>query len=440
MKLENQGFLLCYNTSTSIVVQKFDFAGKEVGEAYAIDDVWQWFDQFPSLCRSKDGRLLACWESYPYWDEKSEEVRCRLLSADGEPKTDVFRIAPLTNYELLAPAIAPLTDNYFIVAWASKYQNEKYDYDIFAQILRRDGVEYGKRMVLNDFRASAQQRPHACSINEKKYVVTWDSNDQDGFEQGVFAKILPAVPRALELQPFSITQPKTDDVVHTTSPRVVWTSPIKDVIYDCELTTRLYYSLDGDFTNYGVVTTRGDTTALLEKLQKGKLYYVKAVAENYNGEKLRSSNTVAFLVDFAATGEEMQGYQNQSDMVNCDWIDEGEWTWIDENSGEEDDEKEYLTPANFALYNAPNPFNNSTTVYFLLEYGGWIELDVYDLNGKKVARLLQEYKNSGLYHVSWRGRDSAGQQLPSGVYFLHLLQKGRDGSVIMKTKKMSLVR
>jgi hypothetical protein len=68
--------------------------------------------------------------------------------------------------------------------------------------------------------------------------------------------------------------------------------------------------------------------------------------------------------------------------------------------------------------NFPNPFNPSTAIrYTVPSPGGAVRLTVYDLSGRKVRTLVDEWKGGGDYLAIWRGRDDAGREQSSGVYF-----------------------
>lgn len=65
--------------------------------------------------------------------------------------------------------------------------------------------------------------------------------------------------------------------------------------------------------------------------------------------------------------------------------------------------------------NYPNPFNPTTTLRFDLPRGGFVSLRVYDLLGREVTALVNEYRSAGEHEVEF---DAGG--LPSGVYFCRL--------------------
>ena len=74
------------------------------------------------------------------------------------------------------------------------------------------------------------------------------------------------------------------------------------------------------------------------------------------------------------------------------------------------------TVKSFALYqNFPNPFNPATTISWQSPVGSRQTLKVYNVLGKEVAVLINEYKPAGKYQIEFNS-----SSLPSGVYFYRL--------------------
>jgi hypothetical protein len=89
----------------------------------------------------------------------------------------------------------------------------------------------------------------------------------------------------------------------------------------------------------------------------------------------------------------------------------------------------------FILYqNYPNPFNPATRISFSIPSAGFTSLKVYDLLGKEIAVLVNEYKQAGFYEINFNAASAAGG-LPSGMYFYQL----RFGSFV-QTKKMVVLK
>lgn len=89
----------------------------------------------------------------------------------------------------------------------------------------------------------------------------------------------------------------------------------------------------------------------------------------------------------------------------------------DKTAGVEDDN--YSIPKGINLYpNYPNPFNPSTKIKYAIQQGAKVNIKVYNVLGKEITELLNETRISGEYEVTWDGRDSKENQMPSGVYFI----------------------
>lgn len=62
-------------------------------------------------------------------------------------------------------------------------------------------------------------------------------------------------------------------------------------------------------------------------------------------------------------------------------------------------EKQNSLPENFLLYqNYPNPFNPETVISYQLAVNSQVTLKVYDILGREVATLVDEFKQPGTYH------------------------------------------
>jgi hypothetical protein len=74
-----------------------------------------------------------------------------------------------------------------------------------------------------------------------------------------------------------------------------------------------------------------------------------------------------------------------------------------------------LTSASQFTLNAayPNPFNPSTSISYSLTDNNQVRVEIYNINGKLVETLVNEYQTAGLHQIMW---NAAGQS--SGVYFI----------------------
>ncbi len=93
-------------------------------------------------------------------------------------------------------------------------------------------------------------------------------------------------------------------------------------------------------------------------------------------------------------------------------------------------------PERFVLsQNYPNPFNPETQIDFDMPSAAPVTISIYNLLGRKVRTLLDEFRDIGQYSVSWDGRSGAGEQVGSGVYLIEM----RAGEFV-SVRRASLVR
>jgi hypothetical protein len=97
------------------------------------------------------------------------------------------------------------------------------------------------------------------------------------------------------------------------------------------------------------------------------------------------------------------GYSSASVFV------ESRVTGIDEVSDKNVPEQYVLDP----VY--PNPFNPVTSIRYHIPKAGNVTLVVYNARGQRIATLLNESKNAGIYITNWDASNMA-----SGTYFIKM--------------------
>jgi hypothetical protein len=78
----------------------------------------------------------------------------------------------------------------------------------------------------------------------------------------------------------------------------------------------------------------------------------------------------------------------------------------------------------------PNPFNPTATIRYELKKATRIQLQVYDVRGRRVTTLVDTHQPEGLYSVQWNATSE-----PSGIYFIRLTASGQS-----QVKTMTLAK
>ncbi len=154
----------------------------------------------------------------------------------------------------------------------------------------------------------------------------------------------------------------------------------------------------------------------------GTLHWNPSTAADFDYFSVYGSNTNSFasatLINYT-TGVAM----NVSAMVrNYYWVtatdfsgNEGKPAKVSPLSGSD-------VPLDYILSVSayPNPFNPETTVRYTLPSKGHVRLEVFGLNGEKIATLVDGVRDAGAFMANWRGLDDSGSRVGSGVYFARL--------------------
>jgi hypothetical protein len=80
--------------------------------------------------------------------------------------------------------------------------------------------------------------------------------------------------------------------------------------------------------------------------------------------------------------------------------------------------------------NYPNPFNPMTNIKYQIPKNCFVSIKIYDITGREIAKLVNDYKQAGYYTVTFNGSNFA-----SGVYF-YRIQSGD----FVQVKKMVLIK
>ena len=166
-------------------------------------------------------------------------------------------------------------------------------------------------------------------------------------------------------------------------------------------------------------------------------------ANNFN----RRSTHKIFALDFKDSSFKIKAYLNVSKLYNINVREDGlifvssERGLIvyklDENSTSIN--SCLISPKEFVCtQNYPNPFNPETTIKYNLPANQSVypvKIKIYDALGRLITTLKNEPQNPGIHSVKWNGKNTAGQSMPSGIYFC-VVEAGQ----FKATQKILLVR
>ncbi|MBC8203922.1 T9SS type A sorting domain-containing protein [bacterium] len=209
--------------------------------------------------------------------------------------------------------------------------------------------------------------------------------------------------------------PQADKFVHLFFPHQDWPEKSDNYSYDFRTGPHtgakvwdISVRADGDAGNVFNAAMSWDGIA---KVPEEYDIYLFDEFENLVVPDMRAQDEYSFPI---SNGEELRFYLWVSDL------------------GTTVEHVEFSAPKEFSLSSAyPNPFNPSTSVKLDVPHSSWLKLAVFDINGRLVKTIANEYVNQGVYTFNI---DLSGQA--SGVYFL----KAQTDDRVIAVKKIALMK
>ena len=186
---------------------------------------------------------------------------------------------------------------------------------------------------------------------------------------------------------------------------------------------------DGDGDVEGVQTEVKDLMEVLAMALPPVGENAVEVVEEYTPEQLKAAYNYEFVLE-----DKSYGIHNTKYTVGMlkasikDLTGERIVTAVDDEAA--------IEPLAYDLaQNYPNPFNPTTHIEYSLPTEGAVRLVVTDALGQTVRELVNGFETAGRHTVTWDGRDVAGSEVATGIYFYRLESNG-----FRSMRKMVLVR
>ncbi|KAA3636415.1 MAG: T9SS C-terminal target domain-containing protein [Calditrichaeota bacterium] len=92
--------------------------------------------------------------------------------------------------------------------------------------------------------------------------------------------------------------------------------------------------------------------------------------------------------------------------------------------------------------NYPNPFTDETTITFVMEENGRVDIELYTITGKSVLTLVDdEYRSAGVYNSDkWYGKNAEDLPVVAGTYFCRITVRYDSQKEESELRKISVIR
>ncbi len=196
--LKGGGFVATWDSYTQdgsefgIYGQRFDDSGMKTGNEFQINTYTAKTQGGNRVVALDDGGFLTVWHSYNQVSSSSSyDIYAQRYNADGTVHGSEFLVNSHTANGQALPAAAALTDGGFVVSWNSDQQDGS-SFGIYGQRYNADGTPHGAEFRINSTTASYQMEPAVKGLGDGGFVVTWNSDGTDGDRNGIYGQIYNA--------------------------------------------------------------------------------------------------------------------------------------------------------------------------------------------------------------------------------------------------------
>ena len=179
--------------------QRFASDGTFRGTEFQINTATNDDEKDPAICCDADGNFVVVWESYA--DGSNYGVFGQRFASNGAFRGTEFQVNTYTpNYQENAKVCCSASGS-FVVVWESESQDGDDD-SVFGRRFASNGAFRGTEFQINTYTIGAQTRPDVCCDIAGDFAVVWQSSYQDGADEGVFGQRFDSdgTPRGVEFQ------------------------------------------------------------------------------------------------------------------------------------------------------------------------------------------------------------------------------------------------
>jgi len=171
-----------YRYAFSLYGQRFDATSERVGAEFKISDASLGGQENPDIAMHPDGQFTTVWMQGKSLGRK--EIKAQLFNSDGSKNGGELDISnPRSGYN---PSVAMDASRHFIVAW---HAPDGSDFGIYAQRFDENGVALAPVFQVNSFSHGNQQLADIAMNAKGEFIIVWQGGNFDGSGTGVFGTL-----------------------------------------------------------------------------------------------------------------------------------------------------------------------------------------------------------------------------------------------------------
>ncbi len=171
-------------TGWNVYAQRFSAGGTAVGTAFQVNTITTGDQTQPTVAMDAAGDFVVAWQGQGGngWD-----IYAQRFSAAGVPLGGQFQVNTTAVGDQMYPGVAMDGNGNFVVTWQSQGQDGS-GWGVYAQRFNAAGAPQGGEFRVSTTTAGDQQYSRIGMDPNGDFVITWSSQGQDGNGWGVYAQ------------------------------------------------------------------------------------------------------------------------------------------------------------------------------------------------------------------------------------------------------------
>ena len=190
--LSGDGFVITWRSELQdgsgwgVYAQLYDSNAGKIGpefrvNTYTIDNQWS-----SSVAALSGGRFVITWNS-SWKDGSGDGVFAQLYNSTAGKIGPEFQVNTYTLNDQERPIVTGLLGGGFVITWRSELQDGS-GWVVYAQLYNSTAGKVGREFQVNTYTLSDQVLPRVAGLSDGGFVISWESNGQNGNGTGVFAQ------------------------------------------------------------------------------------------------------------------------------------------------------------------------------------------------------------------------------------------------------------
>lgn len=180
-----------------VYMQIFSPTGQKIGSEILANQFTDANQRTPAITPLSDGRFVVAWVSEQQSHNDSVEIWARVFGADGSAAGNEFLVSSTATNICANPSVGALANGGFIVTWGEMdVLDRNNSWDIFACAFTNNSsatpvATSSQAFLVNANRFGDQIVPRVAALDGGAIVV-WTSFGQDGSQEGIYGRFLNA--------------------------------------------------------------------------------------------------------------------------------------------------------------------------------------------------------------------------------------------------------